>query len=243
MRSCSSYNNKCRKYPFFGIFLVIVGLLLVGQEMGYLSDSVISFLMTWKMLLVAIGVVSLFNGNRTGGFILIFIGGFFMLPDFIDVPQEIEKLYWPIGLISLGGIMILRNRIRTKQVDYNYQGNSNQFFEDFVIFGGREQLLSSDQFRGARTTSIFGGLEYNLTRCKISPEGAVIDVFTLFGGTTFNLPPDWSVRNELTTVFGGLSDERMKNPALHPSPDKVVVIRGLCLFGGIEIESKNYPVG
>lgn len=210
--------------------------------MGFFSESVINFLITWKMLLLAIGLISLFNGNKTGGIILILISAFFIIPDFVEVSENIQKLYWPVGLIGLGAIIILRDRARNRRANFYSNNAGNQYFEDFVMFGGREQLLSSNHFEGAKTTSIFGGLGYDLTRCKISPDGATVDIFTLFGGTTLNLPPDWSVNNQVSTVFGGLNDERTKNPALRPNPEKTLTIRGLCLFGGIELESKNYPV-
>ncbi len=241
MKECRDY--KCRKKPFLGILLVLIGSVLVLKEFGVIPGHVISFLLTWKMLLVAIGVASFVGGNRTGGIILMFIGAFFIVPDIVDMPEHLERLRWPVALILIGGVVLIgHGRFTKRRHNFKNYGGYDQF-EDFVIFGGREQMITSDNFNGGKAAAIFGGLEYDLTRCRPAPEGALIDVFTMFGGASFNIPPDWVVRNEITTIFGGFSDERSKHPSIQHDPGKTLILKGMCLFGGGSIESKNYPVG
>lgn len=101
------------------------------------------------------------------------------------------------------------------------------------IFGGGDLNNSSDNFKGGRITAIFGGSEINLMSAIPSAEGSVIDVFLLFGGSTLIVPNDWQVKSEVSAIFGGLSDKRLTSNI----QDKQLIIKGLVLFGGLEIKS------
>ena len=53
------------------------------------------------------------------------------------------------------------------------------FFDDFVVFGGREIFVNSQNFLGGKTTSMFGGTEYDLRQAQLSENGAVIECLTI----------------------------------------------------------------
>ena len=111
------------------------------------------------------------------------------------------------------------------------------FFDDFVVFGGREVFINSQNFYGGKITTIFGGAEYDLRNALLSNNGAVIDSVAVFGGCGFKVPPDWTVKNEVTAVFGGFSDKRGASPhQVISDPSKTLVIKGFTAFGGIEIK-------
>ncbi|MDP4183546.1 MAG: DUF5668 domain-containing protein [Bacteroidota bacterium] len=234
-----------RKRSFWGVIFIICGLILLLKQFNLIPIGLADFLITWKMLLVVIGLANLISGNRTGGIILILIGGFFILPDLVNVPDIVHQLYWPLGLIIVG-ILILTNRQRCRHFhrDCNFPGkekpSSLDEFDDFLIFGGREQNFSTDNLKGGKLFTIFGGFDYNLTRCKPVKDGASIEVFVMFGGVTLNVPPDWVVKNDLTPIFGGFSDSRLKSGQMPYDPEKTLVIKGFCMFGGVSIESKGY---
>jgi hypothetical protein len=59
---------------------------------------------------------------------------------------------------------------------------------------------------------------------------------TVFGGSEIIIPADWSVRSEMTSIFGGLEDNRIKR-ASDDSPEKILILKGTCVFGGVEIKS------
>ena len=64
----------------------------------------------------------------------------------------------------------------------------------------------------------------------------VIDVTMMFGGTTLVIPADWKVRSEVVCIFGGIDEKRSM---IHPSMqmDKVLILKGTVIFGGIDIKS------
>ncbi|TKG94516.1 hypothetical protein EYV94_11235 [Puteibacter caeruleilacunae] len=239
---CEDNRNRCGKKPFLGILFILVGIILVLKHMGVIPIDIVHFIFSWKMLLIAIGIANLWGGNRSVGFLFVLIGSIFYIPEFVDVPESIQKYYWPVAFIVGGIFLVFKHRKYHKMRTEGGAYGGFDAYDDFVIFGGREQMIVSQHLRGGRSSALFGGLDYDFTRSLPAGEGAVSEVFIMFGGTTFNIPPDWTVRNEVNTIFGGFSDERYKNPSITSDPSKTLVIRGLCMFGGVSIESKNYPV-
>ena len=64
---------------------------------------------------------------------------------------------------------------------------------------------------------------------------AVIDVFTLFGGTKIIVPESWNVKSDAISILGSLSDKRVIHP--NQTEGKTLVIKGLVMLGGVEIKS------
>ena len=75
----------------------------------------------------------------------------------------------------------------------------------------------------------------NLSQADI--KGRVeLEITTIFGGTKLIVPANWEVKSEAVTIFGGLEDKRSIQPG-DPTQEKILVLRGTVLFGGIEIKS------
>ena len=63
-----------------------------------------------------------------------------------------------------------------------------------------------------------------------------MDVTNIFGGTKLIVPPTWDIENDITAIFGGVDDKR-KIHGVNMDANKVLVLDGTCMFGGIEIRS------
>jgi len=115
----------------------------------------------------------------------------------------------------------------------------NYSSEDFVnatsVFGGVHKKIMSKNFRGGDIVTFLGGTEIDLTQADFT--GTVrLDVTQIMGGTKIIVPPHWEVRSEVTALFAGFEDKRQQPAATNP--DKVLIIDGTSIFGGIEL--KNY---
>lgn len=231
--------DSSNKRIYFGIFLIALGAFWVMERLGLFPDFWNDILISWQMLLIGIGIFSIIGGNKTAGTILIVIGGFFLVPEIVTIPYELRRIGWPLLVIGIGVVLLVthsRKRHDGPVIDPGKKQGMD-YFDDFVIFGGREVFVNSQNFYGGKTTSIFGGTEYDLRQANLSQNGAVIDCLSIFGGSGFKVPPDWNVKNEVTAIFGAFTDKRgaMGNQVV-TDPAKTLVIRGFAAFGGVEIK-------
>jgi predicted membrane protein len=223
-----------------GIFFIAVGALWILERLDLIPSFWNDILISWQMLLIGIGIFSVIGGNKTTGTILIVLGGFFLLPEVAHIPYELRRIGWPMIIIGIGVVLLLNQSGKRKTHASEFESGKNRgmdYFDDFVIFGGREVYVDSHNFYGGRSTSVFGGTEYDLRQTNLSQNGAVIDCLTVFGGCGFKVPPDWTVKNEVTAIFGAFTDKRgaMLNHVI-PDPSKTLIIKGFAAFGGVEVK-------
>jgi len=247
--------RKSDKRFYFGIVLIFLGVIMILERLGLIPESVSDILISWQMLLIGIGVLSIIAGNRVAGAILIVIGGTFLVPELITVPRELRKIYFPVILVGIGIALLLRQRDHKNfkigetppvnpsgknsfsSSNFSRSSDSWNTFDDFVIFGGREIFVNSQALAGGKATSIFGGIEFDLRKANLQPGGAVIDCVSVFGGCGFKIPMDWNVRNEVTTIFGAFTDKRGETYSeRYYDPSKTIVIKGVSIFGGVEVK-------
>ncbi len=227
------------KRIYFGIFLIALGAFWILERLNIIPDFWDDVLISWQMLLIGIGIFSIIGGNKTSGTILIVIGGFFLVPEIVTIPYELRRIGWPLLIIGIGVVLLITHgRKRPQEPPIAESGKRGMdYFDDFVIFGGREVFVDSQNFYGGKTTSIFGGAEYDFRQANLSQNGAVVDCVSIFGGCGFKVPPDWTVKNEVTAIFGAFSDKRGSTLSqIVSNPSKTMVIKGFTAFGGIEIK-------
>jgi predicted membrane protein len=219
---------------FAGLIIVLVGSALLLRQLDVpLPDELFSPF----TLLIAIGLFAGIRSNFKGiGWLIpILIGSFFLAGDLLD-EYSVRRFFWPMVIIAIGLYMILRPKKKDKL--WGDTGVSNEeHFDATSIFGGVKKNVITKDFKGGDVTSIFGGSEINLTQADINGR-AELDITTLFGGCKIIVPSNWQVTSDdLTAILGALEDKRaiMANPS--PDPNKVLVIKGVVMFGGIEIKS------
>ena len=113
--------------------------------------------------------------------------------------------------------------------------SSEDYIDTTSVFGGVHKKVVSKNFKGGDVTTFLGGTEIDLTQADIN--GVVrLDVTQVMGGTKIIVPAHWEVRSQVTAVFAGFEDKRQQPAGLNP--DKILIIEGTSIFGGIEL--KNY---
>jgi len=227
------------KRVYLGVFLIAIGGLWILERLDFIPDIWEDIFISWQMLLIGIGIFSLIGGNKTTGIVLIFIGGFFLIDEVYTIPRELRQIGWPVVIIGIGVVMLVTHGRKKGKPQITGEKNKlgMDYFDDFVVFGGREIFINSQNFLGGKTTSMFGGTEYDLRQAQLSENGAIIDCVSIFGGCGFKVPPDWTIKNEVTAIFGAFTDKRGSTfGQIIPNPSKTLIIRGFSAFGGVEIK-------
>lgn len=213
------------KRALIGILLVAVGAVFLLDNLGF-DIYIPYFLFSWPAIFVILGIINLLSGSGRTALIFFAIGAAFYLHHY-DVVSIGEM--WPLVLIIIGLSFIFRRKSEPR----NISETDEDYIDEVAIFGGTERKFISDNLKGGKITSIFGGSEIDLRGSK-AQDGAVIEVFCMFGGVELMLPEDWKINMDATAIFGGFSDSR-KN--ITGSSETTVHIKGFTMFGGGEIKN------
>lgn len=233
-----------------GIFILLLGVAaLIRVSVPDLDP----LLFSWQTFLIALGLFLGVRHRFRGGawIILILVGTAFLLRD-IYPDLAIRRYIWPSVFILVGLLMILRPRRKTITdadgtklssnsgdgatiLDEEESWSQDDFIDTTSIFGGAKKNILSKDFKGGDIVNIFGGTELNLSQADIKGT-VVLELTTIFGGTKLIVPANWEVKSEAVTIFGGLEDKR-NVPALTEKSDKVLLLKGTVIFGGIDIKS------
>jgi len=227
-------HQRTNRRALLGLILIVVGFILIITHFGILPAGWRYIVISWPALLILLGAFLLFSkSNQTTGWILILIGGFFLLPRVWPIEFAWNRLFWPVILLGLGSIILIREVTKHK---YNKE-NSPDFLDIVALFGGGDRAVTSKNFQGGRVTAIFGGSKLDLRHAELAPGTNVIDVFMMFGGLKLIIPAGWDVRLEVFSVFGGFSDKRNLGSNNTKEPGKELIIKGIAMFGGGDLAS------
>lgn len=235
-----------------GMIFVFFGILYLMNASGVaLEDWVIS----WQTIMISIGVVVLIKHKfrKLFGYAVIVVGTLFLFKEWY--PELFNgKLIWGAGIIAVGLMFIFRPNHHRNDCEHKFkrrwkkhhtyfsemenleQVSKDDFIDAVAIFGGVNKNVVSKQFRGADIVTIFGGSEINLSQADFTDK-VVLDITMIFGGSTLVIPANWQLKSEMVTIFGGIEDKRAVTALMPDQEEKVVILRGTCLFGGIEINS------
>ena len=234
-RQDKEFKRTGRAHLLLGIILMIAGVLIIGDMVDAFPWRLRDFLFTWQALLIILGVIFVSGReSKPTGFILIAVGIFFLLPKFFDVPYYWRSLFWPSILIILGLVIIFGRGRHNQMFGHKKKVSSEDYLDDVAVFGGSDQIIRSQQFQGGKITNVFGGSKYDMTDAVLAEGTNYMDITMIFGGSKFIVPDNWDIKLEITAIFGGFSDKRVKTIMVKDS-DRQLVIRGITVFGGGEI--------
>jgi len=242
------YNNTSRIWT--GLIILGVGLVFLLKNVGV---NIPQWIISWHTLLILIGLLVGYKRGFNGGgwLILVLVGGFFTVESVTN--YDFSKYYFAIVFIVLGLFLIFKPKSTKKRVwktkwrdkfgdttipvdSFVYSDKTdNDVLDSVNVFGGSHQNIYSKNFKGGDVTAIFGGADINLTQADFE-DTVTLDVVAIFGGMKIIIPQSWEVKSEVTAIFGGIDDKRAANP-LSNEPRKILVIKGVALFGGVDIRN------
>lgn len=213
-----------------GVVLIVVGTFLLLEKLGYVPNGFI--LHFWPTIFIVIGLVKIvYAGGRPTGAVLIAVGLLLQLSEIGVLHVNFWDL-WPVLIIIAGAAMLWQ------ALSWNAAPPvSNPQFDAFYVFGGGERQVNAKNFKGARLFSIFGGYKVDLVRADIEGEQAVLEANAVFGGGEIRVPENWLVVLQGVGVFGAYEDKTRHIQTDVSKPTKTLVVRGVAVFGGIEVKN------
>lgn len=241
--------NKRSSEKWIGLAVLAAGVLILLRN---LNLPVPSILFSWPVILIVIGVIVGLKDSFKGSswLIMIGLGGFFLLMK--EFPEwNLRNFIAPAILIAIGLSFILRRRSssyeapelinETSNTNSNYTSSTSidtdgaaDVLDVAAVFGAVKKNCYSKNFKGGESVAIFGGSEINLMHADFN--GTIkLELVNVFGGTTLFVPAHWQIRSEAVAIFGAVEDKRPRPAGV--SSDKIVLLEGFVMFGGIDIKS------
>lgn len=243
----------------FSLLLLLVGFSLLAVNLGWLPAAFRKVLFSWQMLLIVIGLWSIWRQKFIGGLVCASIGIFFILPklalcfpeQFSCIPPDFISQFWSVLLI-LAGVMLIISRFipncNTRCKAYP-QGNhqyfqddknrevyrENGFFYRNVSFGNGEYVLMDNVFTGGEINVSFGAVTLDMRQSALPDKWVKLKIRNSFGGVMIIVPDTWNVSVQVKGFCGGFKDNRVvKNVS---ADGKLLVIEGECVFAGGELKN------
>ncbi len=229
---------------FIALIFIAVGLLLIARNFGYIAEPLLRVFISWQMLLIVIGTISLLRRHTTGGAVMIVLGVFFLIPKLPGIGHLWMSNFWPLIFIAVGLIIFFRrsdyeNQKRWDDFRHNKMENSSFEIKDGFItshnsFGSVQQVVLDPVFKGGFIRNSFGSTVIDLRRTTLEQGETYLDFDCSFGGIELHVPESWTVKSTIKNSFSGFADKRYRNMSCDPS--KVLVLRGSISFSGVEVK-------
>jgi hypothetical protein len=179
-----------------------------------------------------IGVTKIvYAGGRPTGVVLVALGVFLQLSEMGITRLNFWDL-WPVTII-VAGVAMLWQALRKEAPGVS----ANPHFDAVYVFGGGDRQINTKNFNGGSLFAIFGGYKVDFRNADIDGDQAVLDASAIFGGGEIRVPETWLISVKGVGVFGAYEDKTRHVQPDPSKPTKTLVIRGIAMFGGIEIKN------
>lgn len=227
----------------FGLLVVIVGLALLTNNLGWTDLSIMALLFKyWPVFVIVGGIGLLLNhgskGEIVSGIVILLLGAALMLRNLGYIHFSLAtlfRLFWPILLIVMG-VAILTGR--------RSSGKSNLAF-----MGGIDRTKSAWNLEETAFVAVMGGIELDFRLAEI-PEGiTVIDLTTIMGGIEVKVPKDIEVECNGVAILGGVEMlgkttggiiSNASSVQIPPEPStKKLIFHCRAIMGGVVIKASS----
>ena len=229
--------GHARSGLFWGTFMVLGGVALLLDHMGYLHiEQLWRF---WPLLMVCAGLANVISRERRIWGIFLITGGVLFQLNELGIAHFSWGDIWPFLLIA-GGLMLMWGSFEARRIGSTAQsGDAKNTLNELAVFGGIEKRVTSQDFQGGNVTAIFGGIELDLRQANMQADQAVMEVNSIFGGCEIRVPESWSVISHGQGFFGGYTDSsRLSGTEDLSNPNrKTLIVKGAAIFGGVELKN------
>ena len=193
----------------------------------------------WPLIFFVLALVALAKCDFGGFLVFSASGTIFFLPkirpdiSFLDILAQ-----WPLFLVAIGVWTVFRSFLpekKKKRSKSRADGEEEPHPGSLAIFRTVTWRPRSQHYRGDQVTAVVGGYKLDLQKAELAPEGAVIEVFSFWGGVEILLPDHWAVDVRVVPFMGGF-DEKGRSGRPVPADAPRLLIRGFVVMGGLEVK-------
>jgi predicted membrane protein len=220
-----------------GLVLIVAGALALLDNLNIFSFN-FNLGDWWPLILVALGVVHLWNNRNLfdfSGLFLILLGAVFLLAELGRISWGDVWRWWPAVLILLGiSIVFKRSPLPLPGSARRGAASSEDSVRVNNILAGSDRRINSREFKGGDISNVLGGTEIDLLEAKLAPGDWLLTVSSVLGGVEIRVPRDWRLEVQPTTMLGGIDDHTRQDAN---ATGGKLVIKASALLGGVEIKN------
>lgn len=219
-----------------GIIVIGIGAAWLCHRTGVVTLPGIKVL--WPSILIALGFLKLIHRpvavpRLIFGLGLMVVGTLLQLTKLGIIALDIHAI-WPV-LVIVAGILIIWMSVHHKR-RHRDMISDNQI-NKFVIFGGEESRITTQEFKGGVLTIIFSGADLDFTDADIEGDSAVLHISAIFGGAEIRVPPHFKTTIQGAPILGGFENKSRVPDRIPLEEQKTLLIKATAIFGGIEISN------
>lgn len=216
----------------FGFVILGIGLVLLLRKLGVFIPV---WLLTWPMILIVIGLFTLIKHEFKSffGFLMLFLGGYFLLRHQFDFDFGIGQYIWPIGLIALGVYLISHKRRENQVLDEIRTNWETKFKTPSTQSGASFSSTVEDAKVVGESTSASSsasGSHSGFTRTTGASFSDRLNVDSVFSGVTRRMMTKNFEGGKITAAFGGADIDLSQADFTG-----VVTIQLDIIFGGVKL--------
>lgn len=221
----------------FGLVLIALGGVNLLARLDLLPTH-LHIGELWPVIFFVLALVALSKFDVGGFLVFSALGTLFFLPkirpdiSFTDILAQ-----WPLFLVAIGVWTVLQSFLPEKKSKSKSraEGEEEAHPGSLAIFRTVTWRPRSQNYRGDQVTAIVGGYKLDLEKADLAPEGAVVEVFSFWGGVEILLPDTWAVDVRVVPFMGGF-DEKGRSGRPVPADAPRLLIRGFVVMGGLEVK-------
>ncbi len=101
-------NRKYHKGLVTGLIIAFIGTILLLRNVGLLDYSVTHYIISWKTLLIVIGIIAISRGRYSRGLLIGGLGVIFWLPEIFHHQFALHQVFLPLLLVIVGVVLLMK---------------------------------------------------------------------------------------------------------------------------------------
>lgn len=235
---------KSKSNLVFGVLLIAVAAIFILSAADIIPAKCQNIIISWQMLCLIIGVVSLFTRHYINALLFFVVGAYFLIPHIYsayELPMPVSKPdfrnIFIASLLIVAAIALIWGNQKVKNRSkgfFDIKTNKDRLPQISCAFGDIDHAVIESPFKGVSANTAFGEMSINMGKTTLPEGDSYLDVHTVFGTTTIFVPESWNVQVSLHTLFGSISNELEGEV---PDSHSRLIISGAVILGEIKIRS------